>query len=132
MKNATRRDVKRVYHRIRMEGYNCSSNRKIERKGPQLSRYRERYTADTIKTRVDQARLKADLTIAELELLAEEPGLYTKHVFPDAYILGWSGGLRRAIEARRKRCFAAIGRIAKILKVSVRSLLKEHTPKGAA
>lgn len=129
MKKIARRDVKRVYHRITMDRYDVASKRLVKRNGPQVKI--RRWTGDGIKARIDQARLKADLTIQELELLAEEPGLYTKHILPDDYILGRTGGLQYAIEKRKKRIFAAVGRIAKVLGVSVRSLLKEHTPKGA-
>ena len=103
---------------IRMRGYNHRMNRIVKRKGPQGPHCKERFGLDTIKGRVDAARKAADLTIQELELKAGEPGLYTQHVLPDAYVLGRSGGLRHAIVARRQRIWNAIKRIAPILRVS--------------
>lgn len=119
-----RRDTKRIFHRITMDRYDCVSKRLIKRKGPQMPIGWQKYRGNTIKTRIDQARLKADLTITELELLAGEPGLYTNHVFSDAYMLGLCGGRKKAIEARKKRCSEAVRRIAKILNVPSSYLLK--------
>jgi len=110
------RETKRIDLRIRMQGFDHSMKRVVKRQGPR-PRHRSRFVG-TIKGRVDAARIAADLTIQELELRAGEPGLYTMHVFPDAYILGNTGGLSYAIKARKQRIWQAIERMAPFLKVT--------------